>query len=124
MKKVAGIIIAIILIIIGVVSVIGLRTRNGGQVSTPSSGAPIQKMISVEEVAKHNSGGDCWMAIDGSVYDVTKYIPMHPGGNEMLRGCGQDATELFNTHGTPGGNPHSPRASNMLKEYVIGILGS
>ena len=35
--------------------------------------------------------------LDGNVYDVTSYLPYHPGGKgELLRGVGMDATELYN----------------------------
>lgn len=48
------------------------------------------------EVARHNRRGDCWMAIQGKVYDVTAYLEFHPGGaEELMRGAGLDATSLF-----------------------------
>ncbi|KAI8818425.1 cytochrome b5-like heme/steroid binding domain-containing protein [Fimicolochytrium jonesii] len=48
------------------------------------------------EVAQHRSRDDCWMAVQGNVYNVTHYIKFHPGGaGQLLRGAGKDATELF-----------------------------
>lgn len=44
---------------------------------------------------KHNRSNDAWMVINGKVYDVTQYIPFHPGGNKILMGVGKDGTELF-----------------------------
>jgi len=35
------------------------------------------------------------MVINGKVYDVTRYIPFHPGGNKILMGVGKDGTELY-----------------------------
>jgi len=36
------------------------------------------------------------MAINGKVYNVTAYLPFHPGGEkEMMRGVGRDGTALF-----------------------------
>jgi cytochrome b involved in lipid metabolism len=36
------------------------------------------------------------MAINGKVYNVTAYLPFHPGGEkEMMRGVGRDGTKLF-----------------------------
>ena len=35
------------------------------------------------------------MVIDEKVYDITNYIPFHPGGDKILAGVGRDGTELF-----------------------------
>eukprot|EP00949_MAST-11_sp_MAST-11-sp1_P003565 g3565.t1 len=59
-------------------------------------GGAAPKPRTLKEVAEHGSKYDAWMAIHGKVYDVTKYIPYHPGGvDELLRGVGKDATALF-----------------------------
>lgn len=42
------------------------------------------KQYNLEEVARHNTEKDCWMTIKGKVYDVTKYIDTHPGGDIIL----------------------------------------
>jgi L-lactate dehydrogenase (cytochrome) len=38
--------------------------------------------ISAVEVAKHSSLDDCWIVVNGKVYDLTKFAPNHPGGAE------------------------------------------
>lgn len=44
----------------------------------------------------HNKETDAWLCIRGRVYNVTAYLPFHPGGPEQLmRGTGKDATSLF-----------------------------
>ncbi len=45
---------------------------------------------SAEEVAKHCTAGDCWLIIDGKVYDVTTYVPDHPGDLSIAAKAGQD----------------------------------
>jgi cytochrome b involved in lipid metabolism len=78
--------------------------------------------LTLDEVAKHNSNSDCWMVIDGKVYDVTKYTSSHPGGVSSIdMGCGRDATELYNTKGG-GGNSHSSYARTLLNDFYIGDL--
>jgi cytochrome b involved in lipid metabolism len=45
---------------------------------------------------QHNKRDDAWTAINGKVYDMTAYIPYHPGGEkELMRVAGRDGTRLF-----------------------------
>jgi cytochrome b involved in lipid metabolism len=49
------------------------------------------------EVAKHKTKDDCWVAVNGKVLDVTKFLPDHPGGAlAILTFAGKDASEEFN----------------------------
>ena len=51
------------------------------------------------------------------VYDVTKFLDEHPGGEKILiRNAGIDSTEEFEEIG------HSSDARELLKEYLIGEL--
>ena len=70
----------------------------------------------LEEVAKHNKKSDAWIVIHNKVADVTKWIPLHPGGDIIMKGVGKDATTLFDSIG------HDDYAKKMLKKYQIGIL--
>jgi len=74
------------------------------------------KEYTLEEVAKHNKKSDAWIAINGKVADVTKWIPLHPGGDIIMKGVGKDASALFKSIG------HDEYAKKMLKKYQIGIL--
>nr|GAT56055.1 acyl-CoA dehydrogenase [Mycena chlorophos] len=56
------------------------------------------KAYTLEEVAKHNKAGDLWIVIDGKVFDLSRFAPMHPGGLSVLLDAdvaGQDATDAF-----------------------------
>uniref|UniRef100_A0AAA9SY44 Cytochrome b5 n=3 Tax=Bos TaxID=9903 RepID=A0AAA9SY44_BOVIN len=69
----------------------------------------------LEEVAKRNSPKDIWLVIHGRVYDVSRFLDEHPGGEEVLmEQAGGDATESFEDVG------HSSDAREMLKQYYIG----
>ena len=44
----------------------------------------------------HNKKDDAWSAFNGKVYNITAYLPFHPGGErELMRVAGRDGTKLF-----------------------------
>ncbi|KAG0176042.1 hypothetical protein DFQ28_007923 [Apophysomyces sp. BC1034] len=48
------------------------------------------------QVSLHASETDCWVIIDDSIYDLSKFINLHPGGvNPIIEYAGKDATEAF-----------------------------
>ncbi|QSS62891.1 hypothetical protein I7I51_02634 [Histoplasma capsulatum] len=69
----------------------------------------------------HNGrkGRDAWTSYMGKVYNITPYLPFHPGGKgEILRGAGRDSEKLF-TEIHPWVN-----WDGMLAECMVGILVS
>ena len=40
---------------------------------------PAGQKLHGEEVLKHNKREDCWVIIHGKAYDVTDFLPEHPG---------------------------------------------
>ncbi|XP_041374881.1 acyl-CoA 6-desaturase-like [Gigantopelta aegis] len=53
-------------------------------------------IYSLDEISKHNSKTDRWIAIDGLVYDVTQWSRRHPGGEKLLANhAGEDATDAW-----------------------------
>ena len=77
---------------------------------------------SPQEVAEHASGKDCWVGLHGRVYNVTGFIPFHPGGSAILEGCGKDATALFETRPMGSAAPHSSFARETAAQYYIGDI--
>ncbi len=79
-------------------------------------------ILTLDEVAKHNSPNDCWLIINNNVYEVTNYINNHPGGaKRIISFCGQDATTAFATKGNKN-KPHSSSANQILESFKIGFL--
>jgi cytochrome b involved in lipid metabolism len=87
-----------------------------------------QQTYTLAKVAEHSSESDCWTIIDGNVYDITSYVPRHPGGDEILRACGADGTSLFEQRQTANGEvvgsgtPHSASAQSQLQSLQIGTV--
>lgn len=70
------------------------------------------------EVGKHNSTSNCWLAINGGVYDATAYASRHPGGASLITDyCGTDASSLYNEERKHGG-----KASLDLESLLVGDL--
>ncbi len=78
--------------------------------------------ISLDEIGTHNSKDSCWTAINGGVYDVTKFISSHKGGDKILNACGVDATDFFTGKHPTIGRVHSEMATKLLGGMKIGNL--
>ncbi|XP_076038191.1 cytochrome b5 isoform X2 [Oratosquilla oratoria] len=75
------------------------------------------KVYTLAEVAEHRNQDSCWVVIHDNVYDVTKFLDEHPGGEEvLLEQAGKDTTESFEDVG------HSTDAREMMKDYYLGEL--
>ena len=40
--------------------------------------------INLAELETHKSSDSCWISLKGDVYDVTAFLPKHPGGRQIL----------------------------------------
>ncbi|CAH2989713.1 unnamed protein product [Chilo suppressalis] len=75
------------------------------------------KLFTREELKSRNKRNDAVLIIHNAVYDVTKFLEEHPGGEEvLLEKAGQDATEPFEDVS------HSSDARSLMKKYKIGEL--
>ena len=86
------------------------------------TGSPEEPTVySLSEVAKHDTLENCWMSIEGVVYDVSDYVPHHPAPPRVLEPwCGREATVGMRTK--DNNSDHSARAWRMLERYRIGRL--
>jgi len=77
-----------------------IRLSKSGQDLTGVGGPMVNgkiREVTRQELRKHKKRKDCWLAINGAVFNVTRYLDFHPGGwDEMMKGAGRDATDLFN----------------------------
>ena len=58
---------------------------------------PEENCISYEELKKHSTYSDAWVAINDVVYDITDYIPKHPFGDTFRGSLGTDCSGLFSS---------------------------
>lgn len=74
--------------------------------------------LTASEVSKHNTPADCWVVIDGTVYQLDKYMNQHPGGKAVLSNlCGKDATQAFSSQHARQALPQAE-----LKKLAIGPM--
>jgi cytochrome b involved in lipid metabolism len=67
------------------------------------------------QVSERNSAAECWVVIDGGVYDLTQWIRSHPGGSgAIINLCGKDGTASFTSQ--HGGQA---RPSSTLDGYYL-----
>lgn len=92
-----------------------------GSGSTAASAAPstsANASYTLAQVQSHASAGDCWVAIDGGVYDLTAWVSQHPGGADKITNiCGTDATQAFT-----GQHAGDAQPASMLSGFRIGTL--
>merc|ERR1712012_976296 len=75
--------------------------------------------LTLEEVAKHNTKGDCWVVVSDQVLNVTNFLKDHPGGElAILTFAGKDATEEFNMIHPPDVIP------KYAPDAIIGAVGT
>jgi len=80
------------------------------------------RILTTEDVEEHASLKSCWVTRDGKVYDVTKFLPDHPGGDDLiLKYAGKDVGEIMMDSTE---HDHSDSAYSMLSEFLIGRLGA
>jgi predicted heme/steroid binding protein len=90
----------------------GANTDSGGSSSSGSSSG----VISESELSTHNKQSDCWVAYKGKVYDITDFLPKHPGSAGAIAPyCGTSSefeTAFTRQHGTS-------KATMLMK---VGVL--
>lgn len=82
---------------------------------TPSAKPAVYTM---DEVKKRNTASACWSVIDGNIYDLTKWIPIHRGGPQAITFlCGKDGTSAYKAQHA---NQSSP--ASALSRYLLAPL--
>jgi cytochrome b involved in lipid metabolism len=71
------------------------------QQSSPTTST--SSLITLEQLRAHSQSGDCWVSYEGTVYDITEWLPLHPGGSAVIaQYCGTSSefeTAFSGKHG-------------------------
>ena len=119
------------IILILSLALIGIGCERTAVPSTPPVGSNPQipedalmqaDAFTLEDIAEHSTPEDCWLAIDGTVYDITEYPDSHKGGSETITmWCGKDASHGFATKNDSNGS-HSAKSKLSLDQFFKGVL--
>lgn len=86
--------------------------------SSPTSVQP-RREFTIEQVrANAGNGNPVWVSYKGKVYDITHFVEMHPGGDQILQAAGgalEPFWALYAQH-------NEPFVLDLLEEYRIGDL--
>ncbi|XP_034022720.1 sulfite oxidase, mitochondrial [Thalassophryne amazonica] len=78
-------------------------------------------IFSQEEVSKHRTLQDgVWVTYKGSVYDITDFVAIHPGGNKIMLAAGgalEPFWALYAVH-------NQDHVLEMLEQYKVGELSA
>jgi cytochrome b involved in lipid metabolism len=105
---------------LGAASAAGTQS-SAAAVASPAAptASPAAGSITISDVAKHSTATDCWSAVSGGVYDLTAWIPQHPGGSGVIEAmCGSDGTAAYNSQHKGQSTPNK-----VLAGFQIGTLG-
>ena len=87
---------------------------------------PMESMVEsfsypLSQVQEHNTASSLWTYYNGNVYDITKWVPLHPGGQIILKAGGQDLQKTLEKYGLSW-HLSNQRVLSNLEKYRIGKL--
>ncbi|MEO8581454.1 MAG: cytochrome b5-like heme/steroid binding domain-containing protein [Patescibacteria group bacterium] len=126
MKKIPKqlIILLGIIVFIVVASAIGFGILRRMTLSTPPTSVTASPAVAgkftLDELAKHNTKTDCYIAYQGNVFNITWFIPQHEGGEIITQECGMVVDEFSKIH--PGGPFTKSAIQAVLQASKVGVL--
>lgn len=78
--------------------------------------------IPTHDVASHNSEKSCYVTVGTNVYNVTSFLPNHPGGKDLILKYG--GKDVSNIMGDELSHRHSEAAYRTLNESLIGFVAN
>ncbi|CAB3256168.1 unnamed protein product [Arctia plantaginis] len=96
------------------------KDGNGGDNGDGEAGQkrPDLPVYRADEVSKHDTTDSFWVIYKHGVYDITKFLPSHPGGKQILNAGGLSIEPFWNLYGMHKTKP----IYQLLESYRIGNL--
>lgn len=64
---------------------------------------PLEPKYTMRQVAEHVTLDDCWVVVNGKIYNMSEFLDDHPGGKRaVMLYAGKDASAEFNLLHRPG----------------------
>ncbi|KAK6540158.1 fatty acid alpha-hydroxylase [Orbilia ellipsospora] len=83
----------------------------------PSANLPT---FTLKQVASHSSKKSCYVTLGSKVYDLTEFLPDHPGGDDLiLEYAGKDISQIIVDADS---HVHSEAAYEILEDCLVGFL--
>jgi cytochrome b involved in lipid metabolism len=104
---------------VGILTMVDFMKTNGIQLK-PSSSSASSRLVSLVEVAQHNTPqDDCWVVYHSQVYDMSVYAKRrHPAGAAWIDPwCGQDGTDAYSQF-------HSESLLRSIQGDIVGTIGT
>lgn len=98
-------------------TIVGICLVMGG-----GANAFAEKSIALDELRKHSTETDCWMAIDGAVYDMSPYMKVHAKKCKEMKfseHCGTDASAVWGKK-EASKSPHKKKSHRGLLDSKVG----
>jgi len=90
--------------------------------TTPRQISTELPVITLSQLARnigHKEGGRVWVGVHGYVYDITDFLPIHPGGRLIIgTSAGIDASNTFDLMA----HTNNGEVQSLLSKYLIGSL--
>ncbi|AFZ80609.1 Cytochrome b5-like Heme/Steroid binding domain containing protein [Theileria equi strain WA] len=82
-----------------------------------------ERIITLAELAKHNTEHDCWIGVEGTVYDVSGYAENHPGGkDEILSKAGTNVKDFYGL--LHSGDEFDEELGKLTKVGVLEVIAN
>lgn len=94
-----------------------IRTDDGVTAKS-GKGKNRERKYRLEEIRQHRTEDSVWVTKGGGVYDVTDWLPSHPGGKIMLNAAGSSVDPwwaIISVH-------NKQEVHDVLEQYRIGVI--